>query len=172
MSFWDATHGIAVSGTIDGHFVIFMTDGPTWKRVPDDRLPPAQPNEGFFAASGTNIAVLGTDDVWIGTGAAEKARVLRSSDHGRKWKCRIPLLSGSKSRIYSIAFRDNRNGVVVGGACDKEAEALDNCAVTSDGGATWTLIKSTACQAFDRWSYAGKPGALLAVSPSGRTCRR
>src|SRR5215831_12390183 len=56
MSFWDATHGIAVSDTIDGHFVIFMTeDGKSWSQVPADRLPPAQPNEGFFAASGTNI---------------------------------------------------------------------------------------------------------------------
>jgi photosystem II stability/assembly factor-like uncharacterized protein len=171
MSFWDATHGIAVSDTIDGHFVIFMTDdGQTWKRLPDDRLPPAQPHEGFFAASGTNIAVLGTDDVWIGTGAAEKARVLRSSDHGRTWKVtETPLLSGSKSGIYSIAFRDNRNGVVVGGTYDKEAEALDNCAVTSDGGATWTLIKEHGLSGFRSvvMYLPGKPGALLAVGPSG-----
>lgn len=171
MSFWDATHGIAVSDTIDGHFVIFMTDdGKTWNRVPDDRLPPAQPNEGFFAASGTNIAVLGKDDVWIGTGAAGKARVLRSSDHGRSWTiAETPLLSGAKSGIYSIAFRDNRNGVVVGGTYDKEPEALDNCAVTSDGGATWTLIKEHGLSGFRSVVVylPGKSGSLLAVGPSG-----
>ncbi|HKW02837.1 MAG TPA: hypothetical protein VJN96_23640 [Vicinamibacterales bacterium] len=171
MSFWDATHGIAVSDTSDGHFVIFTTDdGKTWTRLPDDRLPPAQPNEGFFAASGTNIAVFGQNDVWIGTGAAEKARVLRSSDHGRTWKvAETPLLSGQKSGIYSIAFRDPQHGVIVGGTYDKESEALDNCAVTSDGGATWTLIKEHGLSGFRSVvAYLpGPPGALLAVGPSG-----
>jgi photosystem II stability/assembly factor-like uncharacterized protein len=172
MSFWDATHGIAVSDTIDGRFVIFMTDdGRTWNRVPDDRLPAAQPNEGFFAASGTNIAVLAKDDVWIGTGAAAKARVLRSSDHGRTWKiAETPLLSGPKSGIYSIAFRDDRHGVIVGGTYDKESEALDNCAVTSDGGATWTLIKERGLGGFRSvvaYLREAPTPSLVAVGPSG-----
>ena len=172
MSFWDATHGIAVSDTIDGHFVIFMTDdGKAWSRVPDDRLPAAQPGEGFFAASGTNIAVLGTDDVWIGTGATTKARVLRSSDHGRTWTVsETPLISGPKSGIYSIAFRDNRHGVIVGGTYDKESEALDNCAVTSDGGVTWTLVKEHGLSGFRSvvtYLPAEPTPSLIAVGPSG-----
>src|SRR5262249_11767032 len=150
MSFWDAMHGIAVSDTIDGHFVIFMTDdGKTWNRVPDDRLPAAQPNEGFFAASGTNIAVLGTGEVWIGTGAAAKARVLRSSDRGRTWDvAETSLLSGAKSGIYSIAFRDNLHGVIVGGTYDHESEAVDNCAITRDGGRMWTVVKDHGLSGF------------------------
>ncbi len=172
MSFWDATHGIAVSDTIDGQFVIFMTDdGQTWNRIPPDRLPPAQANEGFFAASGTNIAVRGKDDVWIGTGAAAKARVLRSSDHGRAWKIAdTPLLSGSKSGIYSIAFRDTRHGVIVGGTYDKEAEALDNVATTDDGGATWTLVREHGLSGFRSvvTYLRDRPTAsLIAVGPSG-----
>ena len=172
MSFWDATHGIAVSDTIDGHFVIFMTDdGKTWNRVQDDRLPAAQPSEGFFAASGTNIAVLGADDVWIGTGAAAKARVLRSFDHGRTWKiAETPLLSGPKSGIYSITFRDSRHGVVVGGTYDKESEALDNCAMTSDGGATWTIVKEHGLSGFRSvvtYVREAPTPSLIAVGPSG-----
>jgi photosystem II stability/assembly factor-like uncharacterized protein len=171
MSFWDATHGIAVSDSIDGHFVIFTTDdGRTWTRVPDDRLPPAQPNEGFFAASGTNIAVRGADEVWIGTGAAATARVLRSADRGRSWRVAdTPLLSGAKSGIYSVAFRDARHGVVVGGTYDKEAEALDNLAVTDDGGATWTLVNDRGLSGFRSvvTYLRGAAPALIAVGPSG-----
>jgi photosystem II stability/assembly factor-like uncharacterized protein len=171
MSFWDATHGIAVSDSIDGQFVIFMTsDGKTWTRMPADRLPPAQPSEGFFAASGTNIAVRGKNNVWIGTGAAAKARVLRSSDRGRTWKiAETPLLSGAHSGIYSIAFRDDRHGVVVGGTYDKESEALDNLSVTSDGGATWTLVRDHGLSGFRSVvTYVpGKPASIFAVGPSG-----
>ena len=174
MSFWDATHGIAVSDTIDGHFVIFMTDdGRTWTRLPADRLPPAQPDEGFFAASGTNVAVKGQDHVWIGTGAAARARVLRSLDHGRTWAvAETPLLSGQKSGIYSIDFRDDLHGVIVGGTYDRESEALDNLAVTSDGGATWTLVKEHGLTGF-RSVVTYLKGTLgvgpswLAVGPSG-----
>jgi photosystem II stability/assembly factor-like uncharacterized protein len=172
MSFWDATHGIAVSDTIDGHFVIFTTDdGKSWNQMPADRLPPAQQNEGFFAASGTNIAVRGKDDVWIGTGAAAKARVLRSSDHGRSWKIAdTPLLSGPKSGIYSVAFRDAIHGVVVGGTYDKEAEALDNIALTDDGGATWTLVKEHGLSGFRSvvtYLRDRSTQSLIAVGPSG-----
>ncbi len=172
MSFWDATHGIAISDSADGQFALFMTsDGKTWTRVPPDRLPPAQANEGAFAASGTNIAVLGTDDVWIGTGAAEKARVLRSHDRGRTWQVSdTPLLSGSKSGIYSIAFRDHQHGVVVGGTYDKVDEAIDNLAVTSDGGATWTLVKDHGLSGFRSvvaFYKAGSADRVIAIGPSG-----
>jgi photosystem II stability/assembly factor-like uncharacterized protein len=132
---------VAVSDSIDGRFVILITrdGGSTWTRVPPDRLPPALANEGAFAASGTNVAVLPPDDVWIGTGAAEKARVLHSGDGGSTWTIAdTPLASGASSGIFSIAFRDARHGIVVGGDYKQESESGRNVAITSDGGITWT----------------------------------
>src|SRR5713226_3709184 len=78
MSFWDARHGIVIGDSIAGQFCILTTEdgGWNWRRVPANALPPALPNEGAFAASGTNIAALGKSDAWIGLGAATKARVL------------------------------------------------------------------------------------------------
>ena len=140
MTFSDAAHGIALSDSVDGKFVFLMTEngGANWTRVPVDRLPPAQDNEGFFAASGTNVAVRGSR-IWAGTGAAAKSRVLRSTDAGRSWQiAETPMRSGGNVGIYSIAFRDDRHGIVVGGDYSKEAEAVENVAITSDGGATWT----------------------------------
>jgi photosystem II stability/assembly factor-like uncharacterized protein len=88
MSFWDANHGLVIGDSIDRQFYILMTSdgGQHWKRVPPDKLPPAEDNEGAFAASGTNIAVYGRNHAWIGLGAASHARVLRTSDGGRSWK--------------------------------------------------------------------------------------
>ena len=90
--------------------------------------------------------------VWIGTTAG---RVLRSTDDGRAGRSR-PRHSGpdASAGIFSIAFRDARHGVVVGGDYKKENEAVDNAAITSDGGVTWTLVKDGACPAFDRRSPA------------------
>jgi photosystem II stability/assembly factor-like uncharacterized protein len=97
MTFWDATHGIVFGDSVDLQLYILTTSdgGRTWSRVPTANLPPAQGNEGAFAASGTNIAVIGNSHAWIGTGAAAKSRVLRTSDGGRTWAIAdTPLASG------------------------------------------------------------------------------
>ena len=104
MAFRDADHGFAFSDSVDGQFVILATSngGTTWERVPADRLPPALPGEGAFAASGTNVAVLGAN-VWIGTTAS---RVLRSADGGRTWAiAQTPIATGNATGIFSIAFQ-------------------------------------------------------------------
>jgi photosystem II stability/assembly factor-like uncharacterized protein len=169
MSFWDANHGIAFGDSVDLKFYILTTadGGNTWTRVPPENLPPAQANEGAFAASGTNVALYGKSHAWIATGAAAESRVLRTSDGGRTWQVSdTPLASGPSSGIFSIAFRDTKHGVIVGGDYKKESEAVDNLAVTNDGGATWTLVKGLA--GF-RSVVAYVPGqkTLIAIGPSG-----
>jgi photosystem II stability/assembly factor-like uncharacterized protein len=143
MSFWDANHGIAFGDSVDKQFYILTTvdGGRAWSRVPTTKLPSAQGNEGAFAASGTNIAVFGKTHAWIGTGAASKSRVLRTSDGGRTWQVAdTPLASGPSSGIFSIAFRDAKHGVIAGGDYKKEPEAVDNLAVTNVGGVRWSLV--------------------------------
>lgn len=171
MSFWDATHGVVLGDSIDGQFCIRITEngGRTWVRVPASALPPALENEGAFAASGTNIAVFGKSHAWIATGAGAKARVLRTTDRGRTWTiAETPLIAGPSAGIFSIAFRNAKHGVVVGGDYKKENEAIDNLAVTSDGGLTWRLVKGL--RGF-RSAVAHVPGVksgtLIAVGPSG-----
>jgi photosystem II stability/assembly factor-like uncharacterized protein len=171
MTFADAKHGVVMSDSVDGQFVIMLTadGGTTWTRAPQAGLPPALPNEGAFAASGSNVAMVGTNHVWIGTGAASTARVLRSIDGGRSWKVsETPLESGPSAGIFSIAFRDARHGVIVGGDYKKESEAFDNVAFTSDGGVTWTLVGEKGLSGFrSAVSYLPGTSTLLAVGPSG-----
>ena len=175
MSFWDSNHGIVIGDSIDGQFSIMTTEngGRTWVRVPTNVLPPALENEGAFAASGTNIALFGKSHAWIGTGAGVKARVLRTADRGRTWKIAdTPLIAGASAGIFSVAFRDAKHGVIVGGDYKKENEAVDNLAVTSDGGVTWTLVKglsgfrSVVAYVPDARSRSGS-GMLVALGPSG-----
>jgi photosystem II stability/assembly factor-like uncharacterized protein len=144
MAFWDAQHGLAMSDSVDGHFVILTTEdgGTTWTRVAPEGLPPALPNEGGFAGSGTNIAVQPGGLAWIGTGAAANARMLVTADGGRRWRVvDTPVASSASSGIFSVAFRDPLHGVTVGGDYRRENEADHNAAATADGGRSWTLVR-------------------------------
>ena len=169
MAFWDADHGIAFSDSANAMFRIISTSdaGRTWTRL--GGLPPALDNEGAFAASGTNVAVWGDRHVWIGTGAAARARVLHSSDRGKTWTVAdTPIPGGTSAGIYSIAFRDALHGIVVGGDYAKEDLALDNVAVTDDGGKTWRLAPGVGgFRSVVTYVPAANGLALLAVGPSG-----
>lgn len=170
MAFWDAKRGIAVSDSVDGQFVVLMTTdgGSTWTRVPATAFPPALPNEGFFAASGTNVAVLAPNHVWIGTGAASESRVLHSSDGGRTWSlAKTPLASGPSAGIFSIAFADAKHGIVVGGDYKAESAISDNAAMTNDGGATWTLVKGLSGFRSVVAYHPGDAKTIVAVGPAG-----
>jgi len=173
-AFWDARTGIAVSDPADGRFILIKTTdgGATWKELTRENLPPAIQGDGAFAASGTCIAVQGKKNVWFGTGGGAVARVFRSSDGGDTWKvAATPINAGNASSgIFSIAFKDSRNGVIVGGDYKKENESSDNVATTTDGGATWALAKGSRLSGF-RSAVAYVPGSrgpmLVAVGPSG-----
>ena len=185
MAFWDRRHGIAFSDPIDGRLLIITTDdaGDSWRESPKDSAPATLDGEAGFAASGTCLAVQGQSNVWIGLGGAA-ARVLRSTDRGRTWNVSTtPILSGAASRgIFSIAFRDDRHGVIVGGDYQQELLAQGNVAWTDDGGMTWTLVTDSppagyrSCVAYvagigtPTWVAVGPTGSDISTD-DGRTWR-
>ena len=134
--------------------------------MPQNALPAALAGEGAFAASGTNVAMVGKSDVWIGTTAG---RVLHSGDAGRNWSIApAGVATGDATGIFSIAFRDARHGIVVGGNYRKEAEAVDNAATTSDGGKTWTPIKGlSGFRSVMMYLPRAATVSLVAVGPAG-----
>ena len=169
MAFWDPERGIAFSDSVDGQFVLLTTvnGGRAWERIAPDRLPPALPGEGAFAASGTNVATIGRTLAWIGTTAG---RVLRTTDAGQTWSIvKTPVRTSESAGIFSIAFRDARHGVVVGGDYKTERDAVENVAVTKDGGITWSPVTDHGLSGYRSvvaW-MPGKPQNLLALGPSG-----
>lgn len=171
MAFRDGRRGFAFSDAIDGQFVILQTQdgGSNWTRIPAESLPPARPGEGAYAASGTNVAVRG-DRVWIATTAS---RVLRSADGGRSWVVvQTPLLTGPSAGIFSIAFADDSQGIVVGGDFKLEAEARDNAATTPDGGQTWTMTRGLSGYRSAVAYVPGEARTVLAAGPSGSDLSR
>jgi photosystem II stability/assembly factor-like uncharacterized protein len=138
-AFWDARRGVAFSDAVDGRFVLLTTaDGTHWTRVPDAALPPAQPGEGSFAASGTCVAVQPGGHAWIGTGNAPTARVLHTADYGASWSTTpVPVAGGEAAGLASVIFRDAGHGMALGGPIGRPTDTAVVVARTEDGGRTW-----------------------------------
>lgn len=137
---WDRNNCIAMSDPVGEFYQLIITKdgGETWKFTGLDKMPRAKDGEAAFAASGTCLIVSGKSDVFLVSGGTD-ARVFRSNDRGLAWfVADSPLTKGtSGSGVFSIAMRDAKNGVIVGGNYEKPDEAKDNLAFTSDGGRTW-----------------------------------
>jgi photosystem II stability/assembly factor-like uncharacterized protein len=169
IAFWDEKNGIALGDPIKGRFQLIVTadGGANWKPLAAKSLPPALAGEGAFAASGTCLVTHGERDVWFATGGAKAARVFRSRDRGQNWEVsETPIAAGAESAgIFSIAFRDKDQGMIVGGDYRKPNDLGATAATTSDGGKTWTLLdrrlpyRSAVGWAKDRWVAVGTSGS-------------
>lgn len=74
------------------------------------------------------------------------------------------LETGASAGIFSVAFRDGRRGVVVGGDYKLEDRAVENVAVTEDGGVTWKMATGLGeLRSVAAWMRKG----LVAVGPTG-----
>lgn len=172
IAFWDERNGLAVGDPVDGRFAVVRTAdaGRTWTPIAPTDRPSALPGDGMFAASGTCLTVQGRTNAWFGTGGADRARVFRSADGGLTWEeAAVPLAAGTPSAgIFSIAFRDARHGIAVGGDYRKERESGANAAVTEDGGRTWRA--SAPLRGFrSAVAFVGDSRGLtlIAVGPAG-----
>ena len=169
--FLDRQHGLihgdpaqAPGRTDHARFGLLETrdGGKTWSSAAE--LQPL-PGESVFAASNSAMTA-GGGLIWLGT---SKARVLRTT-HLITWQsAQTPLASGNDSSgVFSLAFRDQKHGIAVGGDYRKPEEASGTAAYTSDGGEHWSVPRklphgyrsAVAWDASDRaWITVGSNGS-------------
>jgi photosystem II stability/assembly factor-like uncharacterized protein len=177
LSFWDANRGIVIGDALGNEIAMLMTSdgGARWTRVPPSSLPAAQPEEGSFAASGTCLVTLPGGHAWVVASNATRGRVLHTADYGRTWSVdTLPITTHAGSGPQSIMFRDERNGMALGGG--NNATATDVlAAATSDGGNTW-VARSRPPLRTGVWGGVYVPGArrptVVAVGPNGAVWSR
>ncbi len=173
LEFRDERRGLVYGDAVDGELRILRTadGGRTWQMSRSADVPAALAGEGGFAASGTCVTLGLGGRAWIGTGAADTARVLVSEDEGRSWTAvPAPIAGGEAAGIFTIAFRDSVHGAILGGDLGRPEEHTDNVAVTEDGGRSWQLVGRPVF-AGPVYGAAYVPGAptptLVAVGPGG-----
>jgi photosystem II stability/assembly factor-like uncharacterized protein len=138
LKFADDKNGLAVSDPVEGKLFVIRTEdgGLNWKRV--GNIPDIIEGEANFAASNTCIEFLPSGKAWIATGG-KVSRVFYSEDFGKSWNVsETPIISGeTSSGIFSVSFKNELEGVIVGGTYDKPEQNTNIAAYTNDGGETW-----------------------------------
>ncbi|QIA09578.1 WD40/YVTN/BNR-like repeat-containing protein [Draconibacterium halophilum] len=79
-----------------------------------------------------------TGKAWIASGG-KAARVFYSADFGRSWQVtKTPMVRGlASSGIFSVTFKNNNEGIIVGGIYDQPELNTNIASYTVDGGVTW-----------------------------------
>ena len=142
MDFWNDQEGIAIGDPTDDCMSIIITrdGGETWTKLSCDNLPKAKEGEAAFAASDSNISIVG-NHTWVATGG-KASRILYSPDKGKTWEVYdTPIIQGKETTgMYSIDFYDENNGFAIGGDYTKPNDTINNKIRTNDGGKTWQVV--------------------------------
>ncbi|MEO8111410.1 MAG: oxidoreductase [Ginsengibacter sp.] len=135
MEFWNIQSGIVLGDPIEGKFFIARTfdGGTSWRTIPEKNNPVADSGEACFASSGTNIRKLGNDAACFITGG------LRSRLFIKDKKIDLPILQGKETTgANSIAIKNKKTFIVVGGDFNAPTSSNKNCVLTTDAGKNWS----------------------------------
>jgi len=155
--FWDALvfsgdDGVILGDPVGGRFVILRTrdSGLDWTRDDSPLLAALPAGEGAFAASNSalfSLVASASRFLWFATSGPGGPRIFRSQDRFSgaashdvpDWlPVKVPLDgSNAASGVFSLSFKDERNGVAVGGNYEKPDQTSGTAATTKDGGRTW-----------------------------------
>ena len=133
MDFEDNKNGVVVGDPINNKFFIAHTTdgGDTWH---EDQIntPASDSGEACFASSGTNIKMLSKRATCFVSGG------LRSQLFIKDKRIVLPILQGKESTgANSIAIKNKKTFIVVGGDFNTPDSILKNCAITFNNGKTW-----------------------------------
>jgi photosystem II stability/assembly factor-like uncharacterized protein len=178
---WDAKNCIAMSDPVDGHYLLInTTDGVAWKPIVSNQMPAAKEGEAAFAASGTCLYINPKNgEVFLVSGGND-ARVFKSTDRGKTWTAAsTPIVKGTPgSGIFSIAFRNELHGTIVGGNYEKPNDSANTVAFTRDGGKAWYAgeglsgYRSAVTYVDDRTTIAVGPNGTDISTDRGATWKK
>jgi len=165
MDFWNDKEGIIYGDPIDGKMLLLYTvdGGINWTEINGPKL---EKGEASFAASGTGIRCMNSNQVMISTGGAV-SRLWISKDKGLTWSSvKAPIVQGESSTgIFS--FAKNRNVItIVGGDFRKESMATNHNFYSLGEGSHW-LTPNSPTRGYRECVEPIKKNTLIAVGPSG-----
>jgi hypothetical protein len=135
MEFWNEQSGIVIGDPIGDKIFIARTfdGGENWRGIPAANIPTADKGEAFFASSGTNVRKLTNAEAVFVSGGLRARLFIRDK------KIDLPILQGKESTgANSIAVKNKKCLIVVGGDFNAKDDTTKNCVITLDGGLTFT----------------------------------
>ncbi len=169
VDFWNSQEGICYGDPIDGKLLVLRTDngGVTWRTLLGDSRPLLVDGEASFAASNSAMRCFGSGRVMIATGGA-LSRILVSENKGDSWRTWLPpILQGEPSQgIFSFDFKNDQEGIVVGGDHKNDTVSSRHVYFTPDGGKTWHF-PTTPTRGYRECVKYISEDTVIAVGPSG-----
>ena len=135
----DGTNNIAfmMGDPIQNIFSLYKYENNKWEKC--SGIIGALVDEAGFSASGTNVQVL-NDSTFIFVSGGSQSRFFKSSDKGKTWSSKLlPFERGEGIGAFSVCFKDDLSGVVVGGNYTQPTNKMKNGFFTKDGGKTWEI---------------------------------
>jgi hypothetical protein len=135
MEFWNEQSGIVIGDPIDGKIFIARTfdEGKNWQHLPTQNLPSVVKGEACFASSGTNIRKLNKKEAVFVTGGIKSRLFIRDEI------IEMPIIQNAETTgANSIAVKNSKTMIVVGGDFNTKDSSTKNCVITKDGGKTFT----------------------------------
>jgi hypothetical protein len=134
MEFWNENSGIVIGDPINNKMFIARTfdGGNTWINIPEQNKPGVDSGEACFASSGTNIRALNKAEAVFITGGLKSRMFIRDK------KIDMPILQGKETTgANSVAVKNSKTLIVVGGDFNTKDSTDKNCFITTDGGKTF-----------------------------------
>jgi photosystem II stability/assembly factor-like uncharacterized protein len=176
IAFWNEQQGMLLGDPVNGRFTIWRTKdtGRHWSRDASTQLAADPHGEGAFAASNSSLFVSPDGkDAYFGTGGPGGSRIFHFHSEGEtgsgNWtSVTLPWTRRSETAgVFSIALRDAKHGIAVGGDYKQPNQRDGTAAWTSDAGITWIAASDPpagyrSAVAWDQTSHA-----WIAVGPTG-----
>ncbi len=135
MDFANEKEGIVIGDPINNLFFVAITTdaGNTWQDKTTTLKMVAEKGEAAFASSGTNIRKMKNgNSIFVSGGLASHLFI------GNK-KIELPILQGKEtSGANSIAAKNNKIFIAVGGDFNTKDSTTKNCFITRNGGVIWS----------------------------------
>ena len=146
----DQNNLMLLGDPVQGRFTILDTvdGGKNWERDASPILT-SNAKEGAFAASNSSLLVNWVDGpVAFATGSPSGARLFsdcQDCSSGKRWSViSVAPFSGAESAgIFSLAQRNRKNWIAVGGDYVKPNDSTGSAAYSHDRGAHWTASEKT-----------------------------
>jgi photosystem II stability/assembly factor-like uncharacterized protein len=134
MDFLNTKNGIVIGDPINNRFFMAQSfdGGNTWRETSLRNAPVADSGEACFAASGTNIKLLKKANVCFVSGGLKARLFIRDQNID------LPILQGKETTgANSLAAKNKKTFIVVGGDFNTPHSTEKNCVITFDKGRTW-----------------------------------
>lgn len=165
IKFLNSKTGFVLGDAIDSKPYLLKTidSGNSWFRIYQKSFPDILKGEASFAASNSCLSTY-KNNIWFNT----QNRVFQSTNKGNTWKVmETPFESGNSKGIFGIYFKNELEGIAVGGDYKDTLKSNLQTAYTKSGAKTWETKSLSYAPGLSECASLTENGKIVIASLQG-----